>query len=83
MSPIDIVRVLTAAAPIVASVASVANKAENIEKERKDTPCITNNISITTNNYFYTKPGIDDINIANKMQSDLLNSISSGTRYTL
>lgn len=81
MSPLDIVKVLTAAAPIAASVASMANnKSETIERKE---PSITNNISVTINNNFYTSSEKDAKLLASQMQNDLISTISSGTRYML
>jgi hypothetical protein len=78
MMPIDIVNVLTAAAPIVASVASIANSKlpENIE--RKDTKPV-NNISITINNFYVNK----DQNAPNNTQQQILDALQTGSRYII
>lgn len=81
MTPADIVKVLAAAAPIAASVASIANKSEVVEKERKE-PNVTNNISITMTNNFYVNSEKDAMNLASQMQNKLLSGISE-TRYML
>lgn len=84
MTPADIVKVLTAAAPIVATVASAANKSENRVVERKETPNITNNISVTYNNYFYTNSVNEAMDIASKMQNPIPSFLnSSEDRYSL
>ena len=82
--PIDIVRILTAAAPIAASVASMANDRKPENNERKETP-VVNNIKIVniTNNYY----GISEkevIQNASKIQEQSLDAISSSeTRYII
>ena len=83
MTPADIVKVLSAAAPIAASVASLANKSEPVTVERKETPTITNNISVTVNNHFFTNSEKDAMCFASQMQNELIGTISSGTRYML
>ena len=81
MTPLNIVKILTAAAPIAASVASLANSnSENIERKE---PSSVTNISITVNNNFYTKPERETINLANQMQDKLIADIFSGDRYKL
>lgn len=88
MVPFDIVRVLTAAAPIVASVASIANNQNSkpviVEKpiERQEKP--VNNISINITNNFYGVPEKEAIQTANKIQNDTLASLyNPGTRYII
>ena len=83
MTPLDIVNVLTAAAPIVASVASIANTPE--PEIRKETPIVTNtnNISVTVNNYFYTNSEREAMSAASAMQGEIIGAITSGTRYML
>lgn len=81
MTPYDIVKVLTAVAPIAASVASIAtNNSEKIE--RKDPPNVTN-ISISITNNFYTNSQKESIEIANQMQNKLISDMASNTRYML
>lgn len=88
MSPYAIVKVLSAAAPIVASVASVANsnKPSEVVVEKKDPPVTknhTNNITINIVNNFNVSSTNEASDLANRMQGQLMNAISSGTRYTL
>ena len=83
MTPLDIVNVLTAAAPIVATVASIANKPEQIVEVRKEQPNITNNISVTYNNYFYTSSPQEAMGLASQMQRQMPNFIPSENRYSL
>lgn len=82
MTPLDIVKVLTAAAPIAASVASIANNDRTENKERKETSSVTN-ISITINNTFYSKPDRESVDYANQMQNKLISDLMSGERYKL
>ena len=81
MTPIDIVNVLTAATPIVASVASIAkNNAEN--NERKNIQ--PTNINITINNHFYNNSEYEAVMKASKLQNDVIGGItSSGPRFSL
>lgn len=84
MTPADIVKVLAAAAPIVATVASAANKSENVVVERKETPNITNNISVTYNNYFYTNSAKEAMDISSQMQNQIPSFLNpSENRYSL
>ena len=81
MTPYDIVKVLTAVAPIAASVASMAtNNSEKIE--RKD-PANVTNISVSVTNNFYTNSQKESIEIANQMQNKLISDMASNTRYML
>ena len=82
MTPLDIVNVLTAAAPIVASVASIASTPEPTVI-RKETPTVTNNISVTVNNHFYTNSEREAMITAMQMQNEIIGTITSGTRYML
>ena len=75
--------ILTAAAPIVASVASIASKPEPVVEVRKEQPNITNNISVTYNNYFYTSSPQEAMGIASQMQKQIPNFIPSENRYSL
>lgn len=84
MTPADIVKVLTAAAPIVATLASAANKSENRVAERKETPHITNNISVTYNNYFYTSSVKEAMDISSQLQNPIPSFLNSPEdRYSL
>lgn len=85
MTALDIVNVLTAAAPIVATVASAACKSENTVIERKETPNITNNISVTYNNYFYTNSSKEAMDIASQQMRNQIPSFlnPSEDRYLL
>lgn len=80
-TPLDIINVLTAAAPIVASVASIANTPEPVI--HKENPNVTNNISITVNNHFYTGTEREAIDTASRLQNDLIGNVTSDNRYTL
>ena len=79
MTPADIVNVLTAVAPIATTIVTAASKSEITEKK----PSVTNNISITVNNNFYTNSVKEAIDIASHMQNKINDTISSGTRYML
>lgn len=81
MTPIDIVNVLTAATPIVASVASIAkNNAEN-EKKNETQPT---NINITINNHFYNNSEREAMMNASRMQNEVIGAIASNeTRFRL
>lgn len=93
LAPINIIDVLAAATPIVASVASIVtsnkkpvedkNKTEDINTDKKDTQ--PPNINITINNHFYTIPKQEDIIVAaQKNEEQIVDSIiSSGNRYLL
>lgn len=83
MTPLDIVNVLTAAAPIVATVASAALKPEPVVEVRKEQPNITNNISVTYNNYFYISTPQEAMAIASQMQKQMPNLIPPENRYSL
>ena len=82
MTPADIVKVLTAVAPIAASVVSMANKSENEVIERKETPNVTN-IHVTITNHFHGVSNSDAVKFAEEMQNKLIGVISSENRYTL
>ena len=91
MVPFDIVKVLTAAAPIVATVASACKsekeKPVEVIKEAPVTKNITkNNINVTYNNYFYINSPKEAIDIASRMQNQMnqmFSGNSSETRYML
>ena len=81
-TPIDIVKVLTAAAPIVASVASMvnANKSENIKKEENKEP----KINVTINNNFYTNSEKEAVVAATQVQKQVIDGTSAtNTRYLI
>ena len=74
-TPFDIVKILTAAAPIVASITSMSNKSETNNKPSTE---------VTINNNFYVNSEKDATKIANTINDQLLESIkSSGTRYMI
>lgn len=80
MTPLDIVNVLTAAAPIVATVASATKKSENIERKDKE----EKTINVTINNNFYTNSESQAMEAASKVQEQVISSLnSSGPRYML
>lgn len=93
MTPISIIEVLTAATPIVASLASIANSNKPVDKnESKSNTEVCNikekqprNINITINNHFYTNPSEKDVIIcAEKNQEQIADLISSSeNRYIL
>lgn len=81
MTPIDIVNVLTAATPIVASVASIAKKGAEAYEKKNIQPT---SINITINNHFYNNSEYEAVMKASKMQNDAITSIASnGPRFTL
>ena len=79
MTPADIAKVLAAAAPIAASVASMAKKSEVVERRE---PSVTNNVSITITNNFYTNSEKDAMRLASQMQNQMFSGLSE-TRYML
>ena len=73
MTPMDIVNVLTAATPIVASVATIAkNNNRNIQPA---------NINITINNHFYTNSNYESMMKASQIQNEVINGIASKGPY--
>ena len=77
----DIAKVLTAAAPIVASIVAIATKTEvedKKEKEKKEEP-----VSVTINNTFYTTSEDDAKRAAKIIQEQIDKARSSETRYML
>ena len=81
MMPVNIVDVLTAAAPIVATLATVANK-KSENNNGKDSP--KTNVSVTINNNFYTKSQEEAVAAASTIQKQMVDSFSSsGNRYIL
>lgn len=82
MTPYDITKILTAAAPIAASVASIANNSEVREKESKQEQPIK--ISVTVNNTFYTKSERDSVSLAEKIHEKVVDeAVQSCSRYLL
>ena len=81
-TPFDIVKVLTAAAPIVASVTSMVNgnKPENIKREDNKEP----KINVTIYNNFYTNSEKEAVSAATQVQKQVVEGISAtNTRYLL
>lgn len=84
MAPIDILNFLSAAAPVVASVASAVSGSGRSEcEQQKVVHNTTNNITITYNNHFYINSPNDALNIVSQMQKQMPNLISGETRYKL
>ena len=85
MMPSDIVKVLAAAAPIVASVASIANKENKPEIVEKESPTVNNiSISVTNNNHFYGTPNTQTIQAASNIGKSILDTIApTGPRYII
>ena len=80
---LDIVKILSAAAPIVASVASIANN-QNSKPQIESQAKPANNISINITNNFYGVPEKEAIQTANKVQNDTLSLLgNSGNRYII
>ena len=80
MAPLDIIQVLTAAAPIAASVASIVSgdKSERIET------CSRPSINVTINNNFYISSKEEALSAANRIQDQAIDSvINSGSRYII
>lgn len=95
MIPFDIVKVLTAAAPIVASVSNIIRDYDDsqstpevevvrVENEKQPTP-VTNSINIIVTNNFYAKPDPETLKAATDSQSELLNKlgIANDKRFDL
>lgn len=82
ITPLDITKILQAAAPIAASVASIANnKSEVKEKEIKQEPI---KINVTVNNTFYTRTENESVALAEKLQEKVIDeAIQTGSRYLL
>ena len=79
--PVDLAKVLTAAAPIVASIAAIANKSESIDKNEKERE---KPISVTINNTFYTNSQRDAEMVAEKINEQLTKGVYySDIRYKL
>ena len=83
MIPFNIIDVLTAATPIVASVATmVTNKDKPEEKENKEKQPTTININIT--NHFYVNSDEDAIHAANVIEKNIkVSMLQSGIRYII
>ena len=75
-TPIDIVKVLTAAAPIVASLASMATNTEKEKEKEKKGKDAEPNISVTINNTFYTNSEKDAEMAASKICNQLIRGVS-------
>lgn len=90
-SPIDIVSILTAATPIVASIANnFAKKSENeykvaLEEKRASVPVQQPNyINITINNNFYVASQKEALHKSQVIEQDLFKGISLGEeRYSI
>ena len=79
IKPVDLATVLTAAAPIVASIAAIASKSENTNKKEKEKP-----ISVTINNTFYTNSEREAEIAAEKINEQLTRGVYySDIRYKL
>ena len=79
IKPVDLATVLTAAAPIVASLVTMANKSENSDKKEKEKP-----ISVTINNTFYTNSERDAEIVAEKIHQQMTRGVYySDNRYML
>ena len=77
MTPVDIAKILTAAAPIVAYIISGNKVGDITEKGDCD-------VNVTINNNFYVNSNTDAINAANLINNQIIDSIkSSKTRYTI
>lgn len=83
LAPIDIVKVLTAAAPIVASLASIANKPENKNTEKKEDKD-DKKINVNMYNTFYVKSEKDAERVASEISNQLIRGVSySENRHML
>ena len=86
MMPINIIDVLTAATPIVASVANIvtSNKKSDNAQEINTTKQPNNTININITNHFYTNCEQDSYKVAKTVEEQVKNSvIESGIRYLL
>lgn len=72
MSPIDIVNVLSAATPIVASITTAVKQNAEAE-EKKNTPPTT--INITINNHFYNNSEFEAMMKASKLQNKVIEEV--------
>lgn len=82
ITPLDITKILTAAAPIAASVASIANSNKPEVKETKQEQPIK--INVTVNNTFYTKSEKESVALAEKLQEKVVDeAVQVGSRYFL
>jgi hypothetical protein len=83
MAPIDLVKVLTAAAPIVASLATIANKSENTEKkENKEDN--EKRVNVNIYNTFYTHSEKDAEMAAATISKQLIRGVTySDNHYSL
>lgn len=81
MTPIDIVNVLTAATPIVASMASIAKENSEMKARNNIQPA---NINITIHNHFYNNSEYEALMKASKLQNEVVGNVaSSGSRFSL
>ena len=78
----DIAKVLTAAAPIVASIVAIANKTENVEKEKKEKEQ-ESPVSVVIHNTFYTNSEDDAKRAAQIIKEQIDKANASETRYML
>lgn len=76
MSPIDIVNVLSAATPIVASITTAVKQNAEAE-EKKNTP--PTNINITINNHFYNNSESEALMKAAKLQNKIIEEVACST----
>lgn len=92
MTPMDIVNVLTAVAPIATSALGIVSGINNNSNEQKKTeivvekekPVTHNTINISVVNNFYTKPDPETLRLATESQSKLIEQVgSSEKRYDL
>lgn len=81
MSPIDIVNVLSAATPIVASITTAVKQNAEIQ-EKKNTP--PTNINITINNHFYNNSEFEALMKASQLQNKVIEeAVCSEPRFSL
>lgn len=83
MNPSDIATILTAAAPIVASIASSVS-ANNKSEESQKGGTSEKSVNVTINNHFYTNSEQDAIRAATQIQNQVVSSVVPyGRRYEL
>lgn len=83
-----IIKLLSAAAPIVASVASSATnysepRVERIREEPKVVHNNTNNLTVTITNNFYVSSAEEAQKLSSNLQQQMLESFSSVDRFKL
>lgn len=83
MNPSDIATILTAAAPIVASIASGISANNKSEEPQRVIPERT--VNVTINNHFYgDKPELEAKKVADQIQNQVVSTINgSDTRYNI